>query len=92
MTATRTASPAVRMPGSENGTLPPDVSPALLPHLKDRAMVMKRYDGSSWLYEPKWDGFRSLAFKDNHGVRIRSDPVPAPSRRAGSPKAPLTNG
>ncbi len=29
-------------------------------------------DGSSWLYEPKWDGFRCLAFKDTDGVRIQS--------------------
>ena len=31
----------------------------------------------AWLYEPKWDGFRSLAFKDKDGVRIQS--------RAGKP-------
>ena len=29
-------------------------------------------DGEAWLYEPKWDGFRSLAFKDKDGVRIQS--------------------
>lgn len=29
-------------------------------------------DGSSWLYEPKWDGFRCLAFKDQDAVRIQS--------------------
>ena len=29
-------------------------------------------DGDAWLYEPKWDGFRSLAFKDKDGVRIQS--------------------
>jgi ATP-dependent DNA ligase len=29
-------------------------------------------DGESWLYEPKWDGFRCLAFKDQNGVRIQS--------------------
>ncbi|MGH7508722.1 MAG: ATP-dependent DNA ligase [Gemmatimonadales bacterium] len=29
-------------------------------------------DGSDWLYEPKWDGFRSLAFKDGASVRIQS--------------------
>lgn len=28
--------------------------------------------GEAWLYEPKWDGFRSLAFKDQDGVRIQS--------------------
>jgi ATP-dependent DNA ligase len=29
-------------------------------------------NGKSWLYEPKWDGFRCLAFKDQTGVRIQS--------------------
>ena len=29
-------------------------------------------DGEAWLYEPKWDGFRALAFKDKDGVRIQS--------------------
>ncbi len=29
-------------------------------------------NGKSWLYEPKWDGFRCLAFKDQEGVRIQS--------------------
>jgi ATP-dependent DNA ligase len=29
-------------------------------------------NGKAWLYEPKWDGFRCLAFKDQKGVRIQS--------------------
>jgi ATP-dependent DNA ligase len=29
-------------------------------------------DGDAWLYEPKWDGFRCLAFKDKEFVRIQS--------------------
>jgi ATP-dependent DNA ligase len=29
-------------------------------------------DGKVWLYEPKWDGFRCLAFKDSEGVQIQS--------------------
>jgi ATP-dependent DNA ligase len=28
--------------------------------------------GPDWLYEPKWDGFRSLAFKDDDSVQIQS--------------------
>lgn len=28
--------------------------------------------GRSWLYEPKWDGFRSLVFRDGDAVRIQS--------------------
>jgi ATP-dependent DNA ligase len=33
--------------------------------------------GRDWQYEPKWDGFRCLAFRDGDTVRIQS--------KAGSP-------
>jgi ATP-dependent DNA ligase len=29
-------------------------------------------DGDSWLYEPKWDGFRALVFKDGDEVYLQS--------------------
>jgi len=29
-------------------------------------------EGPGWLYEPKWDGFRSLVFRDGDDVRIQS--------------------
>jgi ATP-dependent DNA ligase len=29
-------------------------------------------EGDAWLYEPKWDGFRCLAFKDKGSARIQS--------------------
>jgi len=28
--------------------------------------------GSDWQYEPKWDGFRGLAFRDQKKVRLQS--------------------
>ena len=28
--------------------------------------------GPGWLYEPKWDGFRCLAFRDGDEVRLQS--------------------
>ena len=28
--------------------------------------------GSDWLFEPKWDGFRCLAFRDGENIRIQS--------------------
>ena len=28
--------------------------------------------GPGWLYEPKWDGFRCLAFRDGEDVRLQS--------------------
>src|SRR3954465_10142185 len=36
----------------------------------DSANALPR--GPSWLYEPKWDGFRCIAFKDKATVRIQS--------------------
>jgi ATP-dependent DNA ligase len=29
-------------------------------------------NGKAWLYEPKWDGFRCLAFRDGGSVRVQS--------------------
>jgi ATP-dependent DNA ligase len=29
-------------------------------------------DGSGWIYEPKWDGFRALAFRDGEEVYLQS--------------------
>ena len=28
--------------------------------------------GPEWLYEPKWDGFRCLAFRDGETIRLQS--------------------
>jgi ATP-dependent DNA ligase len=28
--------------------------------------------GPAWLYEPKWDGFRCLAFRDGKSVELQS--------------------
>ena len=35
-------------------------------------LVDKLPEGSQWQYEPKWDGFRCLAFKDGFEVDLRS--------------------
>jgi ATP-dependent DNA ligase len=29
-------------------------------------------EGEQWRYEPKWDGFRCLAFRDGENVELRS--------------------
>src|SRR6478672_889904 len=46
------------------------VNPPLLP------MLAKRVDelppGDDWIFEPKWDGFRTLIFRDNDEVLIQS--------------------
>src|SRR5438067_4696817 len=28
--------------------------------------------GAEWQYEPKWDGFRCLVFRDHNGVELQS--------------------
>src|SRR5512137_2460795 len=39
-------------------------------------MLAKRVDalpeGQGWLYEPKWDGFRALVFRDGEQVYLQS--------------------
>src|SRR3954462_4650976 len=46
------------------------VNPPLLP------MLAKRVDdlppGDDWIFEPKWDGFRTLIFRDNDEILIQS--------------------
>src|SRR3954466_10157845 len=46
------------------------VNPPLLP------MLAKRVDdlppGDNWIFEPKWDGFRTLIFRDNDEILIQS--------------------
>jgi ATP-dependent DNA ligase len=46
------------------------VSPPLLPMLaKSRSDIP---EGDGWIYEPKWDGFRALVFRDGDEVLIQS--------------------
>ncbi len=49
-------------------TLPlaPPIKPALARSAKELP------DGEGWLYEPKWDGFRTLAFRDGPDVYLQS--------------------
>src|SRR4051794_37688006 len=46
------------------------LSPPVLPQLaRSRAELP---EGDGWAYEPKWDGFRSLAFVDGEDVYLQS--------------------
>ena len=49
-------------------TLP--LTPPVLPQLARPAKSLPTGDG--WVYEPKWDGFRTLAFVDGDGVYLQS--------------------
>jgi ATP-dependent DNA ligase len=46
------------------------VNPPILPMLSKR--VSELPIGGAWIYEPKWDGFRALIFRDGDEVLIQS--------------------
>lgn len=46
------------------------VMPSLAPMLAKSAKAVPRGDG--WLFEPKWDGFRAIIFRDGDEVEIAS--------------------
>jgi ATP-dependent DNA ligase len=49
-------------------TLP--LSPPVLPQLARSAKELP--EGEQWCYEPKWDGFRTIVFRDGDDVRLQS--------------------
>jgi ATP-dependent DNA ligase len=49
-------------------TLP--LSPPVLPQLARSAKELP--EGEEWCYEPKWDGFRTIVFRDGDDVRLQS--------------------
>jgi ATP-dependent DNA ligase len=46
------------------------VNPPILPMLSKR--VSELPTGGSWMFEPKWDGFRALVFRDGDEIFIQS--------------------
>jgi ATP-dependent DNA ligase len=46
------------------------VNPPILPMLAKR--VAEIPEGDQWLFEPKWDGFRALVFRDGPEIEIQS--------------------
>jgi ATP-dependent DNA ligase len=46
------------------------VNPPVLPMLARR--VEELPSGGDWIFEPKWDGFRALVFRDNEDILIQS--------------------
>jgi ATP-dependent DNA ligase len=46
------------------------VQPPILPMLAKR--MEKLPSGDGWIFEPKWDGFRALIFRDGDEVLIQS--------------------
>jgi ATP-dependent DNA ligase len=50
--------------------MPLPLSPPVLPQLAKTAKALPTGDG--WAYEPKWDGFRAIAFVDGPDVHLQS--------------------
>jgi ATP-dependent DNA ligase len=46
------------------------LSPPVQPQLARSAKELP--SGNGWRYEPKWDGFRAIVFRDGHDVHIQS--------------------
>src|SRR5579863_6716329 len=46
------------------------VAPPILPMLAKRVAVLPADGG--WIFEPKWDGFRALVFRDRDEILIQS--------------------
>src|ERR1700733_8231562 len=46
------------------------VNPPVLPMLAKR--VAELPGGGTWIFEPKWDGFRALIFRDRDEILIQS--------------------
>src|SRR5918992_5100383 len=46
------------------------LAPPVLPQLAKTARALPSGDG--WVYEPKWDGFRTIAFVDGGNVHLQS--------------------
>jgi ATP-dependent DNA ligase len=46
------------------------VNPPILPMLSKRIGELPL--GQTWIFEPKWDGFRALVFRDGNEILIQS--------------------
>ncbi|HEY2473878.1 MAG TPA: ATP-dependent DNA ligase [Candidatus Cybelea sp.] len=54
------------MPRFEELALAPPIEPM------ETRQVPRIPDGETWTYEPKWDGFRCIAFRDKNDVELQS--------------------
>jgi ATP-dependent DNA ligase len=61
---------AIIRPHGITGSVDLPVNPPILPMLAKR--VGELPVGGSWIFEPKWDGFRALVFRDRDEILIQS--------------------
>jgi bifunctional non-homologous end joining protein LigD len=65
-TTTNKTSAAASAKSGVNMPAPEQVKPMLA------TLVDKPFDDPNWIYEVKWDGYRALAFVNNHEAELRS--------------------
>jgi ATP-dependent DNA ligase len=63
------------------------VNPPVLPMLAKRVGALP--DGAGWIFEPKWDGFRVLVFRDGDELLLQSRDTKALDRYFPELRAPL---
>jgi ATP-dependent DNA ligase len=63
------------------------VNPPVLPMLARRVAALP--DGADWIYEPKWDGFRVLVFRDRDELLLQSREAKPLDRYFPELRAPL---
>src|SRR6202521_1198383 len=56
--------------GNSVGSVELPVKPPVLPMLAKRIDALPT--GETWIFEPKWDGFRALVFRDGDEILIQS--------------------
>lgn len=66
------------------------VAPPLLPMLAKRVSALP--EGEGWIFEPKWDGFRTLVFRDGSEVLLQSRDQKSLNRYFPELIAPLLGG
>ena len=54
----------------EDGAVTLPLEPPIAPMLAKLSDTIP--DGDGWLYEPKWDGFRCIVFRDGDSIELSS--------------------
>jgi ATP-dependent DNA ligase len=69
------------------GRMPFPIEPPIEPMLAKPTAAIP--DGSGWIYEPKWDGFRALVFRDGPELYVQSRDLKPLNRYFPELEAPL---
>src|SRR6266568_2190002 len=69
--------------------MPYPLAPPIEPMLAKAAETLPEAEGGGWLFEPKWDGFRALAFRDGDDLYLQSRELKPLDRYFPELRAPL---